>query len=407
MITSLLGPRSGGFRRLWLATLISLLGTWTAAVVLPLRVYDATGSTVWVSALLLAELVPGALVGLVFANRLSRLSPRAALIAADVAGAAVYLSLVWVRSPWPTFALALIAGFAVGIYRPLVTAVTPRMVTDSDLEAANASLSIVESGAMVVGQGLGGLLFVAAGPQLALGLNCGSFLCSAALVAGVSNLPGSPERIVRRMPLAQLRHAARLVRATPGLVQPAVIWPVCCLFLGISLALTIPLVRMALSGSPLEVGLAQAAISAGLVAGSAVSVRLRGVLSAWFPGVLAAMGACVVAAGLAPWYLLALPVLAGVGLANGLALVHVRSALQRGADADELPALAAFVVSCVFTATAAGSLLGGVAADIGSLRVTFAAAGWGVVMTAAGSAALAARVRASDATLEYRQDDRG
>lgn len=405
MIGAVLGPRAGGFRRLWLASLVSLLGTWIAAVVLPLRVYDATGSTVWVSALFLAEVGPAAVVGLLLANRLSRLPPRRTLVLAELTGGAVYLALVWVHSPWPTLALAIVAGFAAGVFRPISTSAVPRLVVDDQLEQANASLSVIESMSMVVGQGAGGLLFGLFGAAPALALNSVSFFVSAALLVGLSALAGGTEGVVRRMPLAQLRYAGRLVRGNPQLALPAIVWPICCLFLGMALALTIPLVRMTLHGTATRVGVAQAVVSAGLVVGSASAVRLRRLVSNWFSAVLALLGACVLGAAASPDYAVALVALAGVGLANGLALVHIRSSLQRGAAPEDLPALAAFIYACVSVTTAAGALIGGTLGHTGSIRLAFAVAGWGVLATAIAS--LVARARRSAAAFEHGQHDGG
>ena len=404
MIGAVLGPRAGGFRRLWLASVVSLLGTWIAAVVLPLRVYDATGSTLWVSALFLAEVGPAAVVGLLLANRLSRLAPRRALVMAEVVAGCAYLALIWVHAPWPTLALAIAAGFAAGVFRPISTAAVPRLVSDDDLEQANAALAVVESAAMVVGQAAGGLLFGLFGAAPALALNAASFFISAALLAGLSALAGRAVGAVRRLPLAQLRHAAALVRGNPRLTLPAVVWPVCCLFLGMALALTIPLVRMSLHGSATRVGVAQAMVSAGLVVGSASAVRLRGVVANWFSAVVALLGGFVLAAAVAPGYTIALLALAGVGLANGLALVHIRSTLQRGAAPEDLPALAAFVYACVSITTAAGALIGGALGHTSSIRMAFAVAGWGVLATAIAS--LVTRARRSPA-LEHGQHDGG
>ena len=55
---ALVGPGGAEFRRFWLATAISVLGTWMAAIALAIRMFDMTGSPAWVSALLFAEFTP-------------------------------------------------------------------------------------------------------------------------------------------------------------------------------------------------------------------------------------------------------------------------------------------------------------------------------------------------------------
>ena len=44
---AVIGPAGIGFRRFWLASAISVFGTWMAAVALALRMYDVTGSPAW------------------------------------------------------------------------------------------------------------------------------------------------------------------------------------------------------------------------------------------------------------------------------------------------------------------------------------------------------------------------
>ena len=55
---------SRGFRLLFGSTLISGLGTWIAVIALVIDVKNRTGSAVWVSALLIADFLPGVAIGL-------------------------------------------------------------------------------------------------------------------------------------------------------------------------------------------------------------------------------------------------------------------------------------------------------------------------------------------------------
>ena len=393
MIAAILGPRSGGFRRLWLAALISLLGTWVAAVVLPLRVYDSTGSTVWVSALFVAEIGPAAVVGLLAANRLSRLPVRRTLVGCDLVAAAAYLLLVWVTPPWPTFGLALVAGFAAGVRRPMALAAIPRMVADDELAAANAALAMVEWVMVVAGQVAGGVAFTLIGPGPSLAINAASFVFSAMLVAGLWSLSAQVPAVARRLPVAQLRHSIALIARSRVLVDAAVVWPAACLFVGMGLALQIPFVRFSLHGSAAAVGLALASISAGLVGGSAVARRVQQRLAVWFPGLVAVMGACLVAASAAHRVPFALVPLALVGAANGMVLMHVRLSLQRGGEPEDLPGLAAAAYAAISVMTVLGAVGGGVLAGQTSVRTAFAVAGCGTVAVAVVTAV--ARIRRS------------
>ena len=62
------------FRRLFLASFGSGVGTYLAAVALTVDVFDRTGSGAWVSALLIADFLPIIVIGLLFAPLVDRLS---------------------------------------------------------------------------------------------------------------------------------------------------------------------------------------------------------------------------------------------------------------------------------------------------------------------------------------------
>ena len=72
--------REPGFRSLFLATLGSGLGTWLALVALQIDVLRRTHSPLWMSALLIADILPTLLVGLLAAPLVDRLSRRVLLI---------------------------------------------------------------------------------------------------------------------------------------------------------------------------------------------------------------------------------------------------------------------------------------------------------------------------------------
>src|SRR5919201_5208502 len=76
--------REPTFRRLFLATLASGSGTWLALVALEVDVWVRTQSSAWVAALLIADLLPTFVIGIVVGPLIDRLSRRALLIAAEV-----------------------------------------------------------------------------------------------------------------------------------------------------------------------------------------------------------------------------------------------------------------------------------------------------------------------------------
>src|ERR671931_2941988 len=76
--------REASFRRLFLATISSGAGTWLALVALEVDVFVRTGSSPWVAALLIADLLPTFAIGVLVGPLIDRLPRRGLMIAADV-----------------------------------------------------------------------------------------------------------------------------------------------------------------------------------------------------------------------------------------------------------------------------------------------------------------------------------
>src|SRR5581483_2649149 len=130
---TILGPPSGDFRRLWAATAVSVLGTWAAGIALAVRTYSETHQPGWVSAVFAAEYLPPVVIGLGMGAMLNRLPPRRALVVSDLVNAAVFGAVAFVHTPAAVVALAVVAGAASGIFRPIALGVVPALVEESQI----------------------------------------------------------------------------------------------------------------------------------------------------------------------------------------------------------------------------------------------------------------------------------
>jgi MFS family permease len=372
---TLAGPRADGFRRLWLATAVSVLGTWAAAVALSVQMWQETHSPAWVSALFVAEFVPPVIVGLAFGARLNRMRPRRGMVAADLASAGVFALLVVIREPALVVALAGAAGVAAGVFRPLSMAAVPLLVRDEELEAANGALAGVDNTMTFAAQAAGGILVAVAGPAAVLAVNAVSFLASAVLLGGCRPLAAAPAGGAGGSALAAIRASVASVRRSPALVQIALVWPLVLLLAGATNAVEVPLLLGPLDATPVSVGFALAATSAGIVAGSLAAGRLGPRLARIYPLAVVALGAGWALCGLAGSVAAAMPVLALMGIANGVALVHNRTDLQRHSSPAERAGLIALLVAAGSAATMAGAVAGGTLATVFGPRAVFVAAG--------------------------------
>src|SRR4051794_37232578 len=167
---SLLGSASG-FRLLFLATLGSSLGTLLATVALVIDIKDRTDSGPWVGALMFVEFLPAVAVGLFFGPYLDRLPRRGVMIVSDLVRAAVFCTLPFANSVGTIVALAGIAGFTTGFFRPAVYAGLPNLVREDELARANSLIQTSENISWALAPILGGALVAVTSPDTAYWVN--------------------------------------------------------------------------------------------------------------------------------------------------------------------------------------------------------------------------------------------
>jgi MFS family permease len=357
--------RAGGFRLLFFATLGSTFGTLLATVALVVDVKDRTQSGPWVGLLLLAEFLPSVLVGLFFSPLLDRLSRRGAMIAADLARAAVFFALPFTSSAGEIVALAGVAGLATGFFRPASYAGLPNLVAAEDLAAANAVLQTAENVSWTGGPVLGGILVAAAGPHAAYWINGVSFVVSAALVSGIPARLLQIARAESRGHLRDLRDGLAFVLGSRPLRTVLVVWTIALLAAAAINTTEVFLAKDSLAAGDFGYGLLFGSIGLGLSIGSfGVGTLLdRRPLGQVYGGAIVLNAIAFGLAAIAPtvWVAAAFCVVGGIG--NGSAIVCNSLLVQRGAP-DEVRGRAFTVIMSVnYIAFALGFVAGGLLDD--------------------------------------------
>jgi MFS family permease len=383
------------FRRFLLATAVSVLGTYAAAIALAVRTFQDTGQPAWVSAIFAAEFLPPVAIGVLFADRLNRLQPRRAMVVSDLVNAAVFAVVAGVHTPGVVVGLAAVAGAAGGIFRPLAFAVVPAVAGEERMDAANGQLAAVDTAMTAIGQAGAGAVVAIAGAGVVLGANAVSFVLSAVLLATCPSLAAAVTEAASRSPLRRLRRSARTIRRNLPLRQFAVAWLPVLAAMGIVNSIEVPLLLGPLAAGAALTGLTIAAASAGQTFGSMVASRMSGWLARHYALVLFAVGLSVLGAGASPAVALVILLFILGGIANGLAVVHNRSTVQRETSPEDRAGIVALLMSAGGVMTALGAAAGGFIASAASSRAAFAVAGAIVLVSA-----LAARLTASEESAE-------
>ena len=161
-----------------------MLGDFSYEVVFVWLVLHVTGSVRTLTAVLVVQAVPFAVLLLLGGAVADRLSPRMVMLAAHLgravimAAIAALVALGSVRT-WELFALAAVFGVADAFFWPASDSILPSLLPAALLERGNAAVGFGEQGTRLLGPLLGGLLIRGVGLPAAIGFNAATYLLAA------------------------------------------------------------------------------------------------------------------------------------------------------------------------------------------------------------------------------------
>lgn len=394
--------RARDFRLLFLAAVGSGLGTRLAVMALMVDVWDRTHSGKWVAALLVADFVPMIVIGLLLGSLVDRFSRRKLMIASDLLRCAVFVALPFTTSTVQVVALAGVAGFATGFFRPALYAGLPNLVDDEDLPKANGLFQAAENLTWMLGPLLGGVLLSFSTADVAYWFNAVTFLLSALAIARIAEHKLQTEKALSEGHWRDLAEGFKLAAQSRALLTVLVGWSLAMLAVGNSDVAEVELAKVAFGSGNFGFGLLMAASGLGLILGSlgaAWTIERWGTAAA-YGGSIGLMAIGLGATAVVPTVWAATTFVVALGLGNGIAVVANSLLVQRGTP-DHLRGRAfTLVMSLNFSVLFVGMLAGGFLSDAYGARWT-----WGVAAIVAGVAAVTAYALARGIPAEPARED--
>jgi predicted MFS family arabinose efflux permease len=197
---------------------VSLVGSAVTTVVLPLVVYETTGSAAQTGVLYALRVVPYLVVGLIAGPIADRGNRRRLIIGGNLIEGVLVASIpvanaFGVLSVAQIYAVALLSATAFVFSDAAVFGAVPALVGPQRLAAANGLLSSVSSGAEVIGPVIAGGLVAIVGPATSVTIDAASFVVAAAVLASIPSTfrttSSAPTRDVREGVAAALRFIRR------------------------------------------------------------------------------------------------------------------------------------------------------------------------------------------------------
>ncbi len=339
-----------------------------------------TGSTAWVSGVLLASLGLSALLsplGGVVADRYPR---RRVMLLSAACQVPIYVLVAVAGEPWQLVALA---GVAAATQRPFdasLAASIPALVPEERRIKATSSVAAAQQTATLLSPAAAGAAMAVAGQRWTF---LGVAVLYAGVVATVVGLPARPAAVGGRHGVgSSLREGLHRLAGDRVLVAVTSATAVLVVFSSMTLVAGVALAEGEFGAGQTGYGLMVSAWGGGMIVGSLAAGRLA---ASRPPLRLFAVGLCTAgfALGLisvAPTLIVTLGCLAVGGFGNGLMYTTDQLLFQHRVPHEMLGRVVGSAWSVLRTAQAVSFMLGGVVVGVAGVRGVFALAGAGTLV---------------------------
>jgi len=179
-----------GFRKLWLAQLVSIFGDFLALyAVLSEMSFKMHASARGITLVTVFFLLPLALVGPLAGVFVDRWDAKRTMVASDFSRAVLILGLVLAGAPWQIYAVFFAISTFSSFFSPAQSVAMPQIVPMAQLMSANAVTQQTLQLVRIVSPAIAGALAGWAGPSSCYYLDSASFLFSGMMIASIAIPP--------------------------------------------------------------------------------------------------------------------------------------------------------------------------------------------------------------------------
>ncbi len=358
---------NSGFRRLWIAQVILVLGDSCMRLGL-LEYFQRAGLDVKIETakILFAVALPATVFGPLAMVLLDRWQRRRVLMVADVLRATMVMTMVlWIIwgsasgrdgfGMWPVYVSLFWVGAITTFSYPARYALIPNLVETENLVKANTLFTTSLAIANGAGLPLGGLVAEKLGPGWALSCNAVAYMISIALVAGIRMQPHatqSKSEAGMRGELDKLRTGLGYMWRHPVIMPLAFMAAVFAFLLGVFIVAVVGYAKEVLNLGTAGMGY----LATSVVVGAGIGIGLIGrgkpwTRSVWLPvGQLVTVGVLLVLLGHTTQVPAATALLTGVGTIAATVMIPIDAKLQ--AEVDDTRRGAVFAARGIMTSGA-------------------------------------------------------
>lgn len=362
--------RTPSFARLWFAAFLSESAEWMLQIVLPVLVYQQTGSMTSTATMMIVGLLPAVAVSPVAGVVADRWNKRVLLWSVCIGQVLVAAPLLAANEAtvlWLGYGVMAGQAAIASVFEPTRNALVPELVAESGLNAANGLIGTSSNVARLVGASAGGTLFATGG----LIITYAAYVCALILAVLTLLAPFRHHRVADKPDQPMLRdwiEGVSVIVRDPRIRVAGIVLALMTTAQGAFLVLFIPFVLDTLDGGADHVGLLRGVQAiGGLSGGVAIAVLARNMRPSTLLG-CGAIGFGLVSAALWNGPLFSMPfgyyiaLFAFIGFPAVVAVSGLMSVLQT----SSAPALTGRVMGAAFAATALFTAIGMLLAGVGT-----------------------------------------
>ncbi|WP_237980122.1 MFS transporter [Bacillus thuringiensis] len=367
--------KNRSFFFMWIGSAISELGGAFGTLCNSILVYELTGSKTALSSMWLLYFIPSLILQLISGPFIDKWSRKWIMIFSQWVRASVFLlPLIMLLTSsievWHVYIVQIIIGLITPLYTPASQAITPSIVSEEQLQKANAYIDGMTRLMMFLGPVLGGVVIHLIGVELTL-----SFVCICLFVSGAFLLYIKEKRTtqsIRKTWLEQFLHGFTYFFTKPVIVWLGVFLTFVQFGVGVTLVTNLPYIKDELSAGYAEYGYFMAGFPLGYVVGSIlvgkVTYKSRRILML---GGLFIGGLTYISLGFNHSIVIAVLIEVVAGICISFFNVHNTTICQQTVPNNMIGQVFSVRLFFIRSAMPLGVLLGGILSEMWGVRALF------------------------------------
>ncbi|WP_313800782.1 MFS transporter [Cytobacillus sp.] len=167
---------------------ISHLGNWVYLIALNLSILNLTGSAAAVAGLYMIRPIAVLITNTWSGSIIDRVNKRKLMIMADVIRGILVFIIPFLSSLWTIYSLLLLINIAGSFFGPSASVYITKLVPAENRKRFNSLMSMISSGAFLVGPALSGMLIMLVGTELCIIINAITFFVCAFFISLLPNV---------------------------------------------------------------------------------------------------------------------------------------------------------------------------------------------------------------------------